>query len=89
MISYLRTRKKLILLKGKHQVTGYPKKGVSTKGRFLGPICSVFIRIWLITYSMKFMRVFAEVTAGVDHWLTEQCHKDTSGPICKVILFGM
>ena len=89
MINYLRIIKKLILLKGRLQVSGYLKKGASKKGPFQGPIYYVFIRIWLIIYFMKFMRVFVEVTPGVDHWLTEQCHKDTGGRICKVILFGM
>ena len=88
MISYLRIRKKPILLKERLQAIGYLKKGASTKDPFQGPIYSVFTRIWLITYSMKSMKVFVEVIPEVDHWLTEQCPKGTGGRICRVILFG-
>ena len=88
-ISYPRIRKKLILLKEKLRATGYLKKGASIKDPFRGPIYSVSIRIWLITYSMKSMKVFMEVIPGVDPWPTEQCPKGTGGHTCRVILFGM
>ena len=88
-ISYPRIRKKLILLKEKLRATGYLKKGASIKDPFRGPIYFVSIQIWLITYSMKSMKVFMEVILGVHLWPIEQCPKGIGGHTCRVILFGM
>uniref|UniRef100_A0A2N9G4H4 Uncharacterized protein n=1 Tax=Fagus sylvatica TaxID=28930 RepID=A0A2N9G4H4_FAGSY len=88
MITDLRTRRQPVSSKEKPQDIGYLRREASTRDLSRDPIYYVFIWSWSTIFYLRSMKAFAKVTLVVDHWHTEQCHKDTSGRICRVMLFG-
>ena len=89
MITDQKTRRQPVSSKEKPQDIGYLRREASTKDLSRNPIYYVFIWSWSTIFYLRSMKAFAEVTKAADHWHTEQCHKDTGGRICRVMLFGI